>query len=324
MQGKRILWGTIAAFLLGWCWTSPGWAQLRSINEHMLNNMDYSNGGHVYHIRNGKWEDKSQNRQATVQSFALGPSQSDGSQDAAVVIATGPLTDTSSRDALLYILRLADGRLLILGPEPCGHDTALQVASLKPGHVAVSLAGSRTVDYCYTNSRIRNFQSTKKKTEKIPCQSEEQAAAPSAGNGSEALSPLATANPASDQKNPLVGTWRGEFHLSNSNGKAYTLVATYTIAADGANPDNLQFKEVDALRFDKPSVLFSCCMANSYATTFTGTVRVAGDTVTFVQKTLDNAACGSTGVDVYRRRNDVLEVVRANNGLMTSGVLRRF
>lgn len=121
----------------------------------------------------------------------------------------------------------------------------------------------------------------------------------------------------------LIGNWIGEFIMENSNKKKYKAVYNYTIYTDPTDRSKVKFKQVDTLVFINPTDVFSCNMKNAYSNSFQGDIAIESETVKFIQRKIDNPACGGLSVDIYRFKGDALEAVYVDDGKATSGYLKR-
>jgi len=127
----------------------------------------------------------------------------------------------------------------------------------------------------------------------------------------------------SNTTSSLTGDWSGTFNLKNPNGKQYTLSQVYTVYPESTGSSSLRFRLVSRLTFDKPGDIFGCSGTNSYSNTYEGDVVTEAEVIKFIQKTIQNQACGEPGTDIFRMNGDTLEAVNANGGKITSGKLTK-
>lgn len=121
----------------------------------------------------------------------------------------------------------------------------------------------------------------------------------------------------------VIGHWKGEFRLTNPNGKHYTVSYDYTVMPNPNTPDRLTFRQLDTLRFDNPLDVFSCSGKNTHTVIYDGEITAANGTLRFMQQRSSNPSCGTPETDTYAWNGTSIEAVRVDGGKITAGALHR-
>lgn len=297
-----------------------------SINEQMVENITLPGWGddHDAVFKDKDYAYKGPGEEfyseyGTIEKIAVGDLNDDGIDDAVFVAWFG--VGTGFKNYQLFIVSGKSGKLEICDYIGLGDRIKITALSIKGGKIYlkfkthktfIGMASEPTVPVSATfilkNNKIIDINAkTSQKKVQAPASLEAEV-----GNTLSAQSGL----------DKLLGDWSGEFRMANSNRKEYNAYVSYHIYKDKSN-NKVLFRQTDSLQFVNPSDAFSCSMSNSHVVVYTGEIEEVGDTLRFIQKTIDNPNCGIPETDTYKFDGNLLNIVRADGGKLTSGSLKR-
>jgi len=255
----------------------------------------------------------------TIEKIAVGDLNDDGIDDAVFVAWFG--VGTGFKNYQIFVVSGKSGKLAICDYIGVGDRIKVTALNIKHGKIYLKFKTHKTfigmaseptvpvsVTFVLKNNKIIDINA-KSSREKVQ---EPASLEVNVGNNVSAQFGL----------DRLLGDWTGVFQVLNSNKKAYTANVTYHIYKD-KSANKILFRQIDSLQFVNPSDVFSCSMSHSHVVVYTGEIEDVGDTLRFIQKTIDNPNCGIPETDTYKFDGNSLNVIRADGGKLTSGSLMR-